>query len=107
MGHRLETARLWNAASGQPIATLSGHTASVGAVAFSPDGARVLTGSADNTVRTWPIFQSVQKLLDTVKAAVPRCLTTSQRRDFHLWEQEPQWCHTRHLWPYSSIEQKQ
>jgi MFS family permease len=31
--------------------TLAGHTASIAAVAFSPDGARVLTGSADNTAR--------------------------------------------------------
>ena len=32
---------------------LGGHTASVSAVAFSPDGSRVLTGSADNTARLW------------------------------------------------------
>ena len=47
------TARLWDAASGKPMATLSGHTDPVRAVAFSPDSARVLTGSDDNTARLW------------------------------------------------------
>jgi WD40 repeat protein/tRNA A-37 threonylcarbamoyl transferase component Bud32 len=35
------------------ILTLSGHTASVRSVAFSPDGIRLATGSADRTVRVW------------------------------------------------------
>jgi hypothetical protein len=32
---------------------LRGHTGTVGTVAFSPDGTRVLTGSWDNTARLW------------------------------------------------------
>ena len=47
------TARLWDAATGNPVATLAGHKARVSAVAFSPDGKRVLTGSSDNTARLW------------------------------------------------------
>jgi WD40 repeat protein len=47
------TARLWEAATGKPVATLSGHTGSVFAAAFSPDGKLVLTGSDDNTARLW------------------------------------------------------
>jgi WD40 repeat protein len=35
------------------LATLVGHTASVTAVTFSPDGARVLTGSQDTTAKLW------------------------------------------------------
>jgi WD40 repeat protein len=34
---------------------LEGHTNSVTAVAFSPDGTRLLTGSEDNTARLWDI----------------------------------------------------
>ncbi|MCH7799304.1 MAG: protein kinase [Planctomycetes bacterium] len=35
------------------VATLRGHTAYVLSVAFSPDGARLATGSGDNTVKLW------------------------------------------------------
>jgi WD40 repeat protein len=47
------TARLWEAATGKTAATLAGHTGSITAVASSPDGARVLTGSSDKTARLW------------------------------------------------------
>jgi WD40 repeat protein/serine/threonine protein kinase len=35
------------------IFTLYGHTNSVASVAFSPDGRRIVTGSADNTAKVW------------------------------------------------------
>ena len=33
--------------------TLYGHTGPVGSVSFSPDGARIVTGSMDNTAKVW------------------------------------------------------
>ena len=35
-----QTARIWNAITGQPVATLPGHTGGVTAVSFSSDGSQ-------------------------------------------------------------------
>jgi WD40 repeat protein len=47
------TLNLWDAASGVLIRTFEGHSGRVSSVAFSPDGARVLSGSDDNTLKLW------------------------------------------------------
>jgi hypothetical protein len=44
---------VWNAATGQVIAKLEGHSGAVFDAAFSPDGQRVVTASADKTARVW------------------------------------------------------
>ena len=48
-----KTARLWDAATGKPLAVLRGHDDEVTSAAFSPDGARVVTASMDSTARLW------------------------------------------------------
>jgi WD40 repeat protein/serine/threonine protein kinase len=50
---RDETARVWDASTGQEIAILRGHDHGVTSAAFSPDGTRVVTGSWDDTARVW------------------------------------------------------
>jgi WD40 repeat protein len=47
------SARLWDAATGQPVGDPLAHGDRVLAVAFSPDGRTVLTGSHDRTTRLW------------------------------------------------------
>ena len=46
-------AMLWDARSGEPVRTLSGHTADIESVAFSPDGGRAVTTAADNRAVVW------------------------------------------------------
>ena len=52
-GSRDNTVRLWNMAMGRERAMLTGHTDTMHAIAFSPDGAMLASGSRDNTVRLW------------------------------------------------------
>src|SRR5262249_8445230 len=46
-------ATVWDAEKGTALLELKGHTGNVNSVAFSPDGKRVVTGTADRTVRVW------------------------------------------------------
>ena len=39
--------------TGEPLATLEGHTEQVTSASFSPDGSRIVSSSWDRTVRVW------------------------------------------------------
>jgi WD40 repeat protein/tRNA A-37 threonylcarbamoyl transferase component Bud32 len=45
--------QVWDAATGQHLFSLRGHTAAVRSLVYSPDGTRIITGSADHTVKVW------------------------------------------------------
>jgi eukaryotic-like serine/threonine-protein kinase len=63
------TVRLWELPAGKlparpvqiaPIATLTGHTNTIYAVVFSPDGQRLASGGADGLVRIWDVPPRIQ-----------------------------------------------
>ena len=56
-----KTLKVWDLESHQELASLSGHSSSVYAVAFSPDGRRIVSGSGDKTLKVWDL-ESHQEL---------------------------------------------
>ena len=48
-----QTARIWDAATGEELRQLTGHTGSVNSAAYSPDGKSIVTASWDQTARIW------------------------------------------------------
>jgi WD40 repeat protein len=67
------TARIWDARTGEPIGKTLRHDGSVYAATFDTTGDRVVTASADNTARIWDAPPAVgQALLDRVRAALGR-----------------------------------
>jgi WD40 repeat protein/tetratricopeptide (TPR) repeat protein/tRNA A-37 threonylcarbamoyl transferase component Bud32 len=95
-GSQDNTARLWDAASGQPVGQPMRHQFGIPSVAFSPDGRRVLTGSDDKTVRLWDAAtgQSIGRPLqhqDAVSAVAfspdgKTALTGSSDKTARLWD---------------------
>ena len=65
-GSEDRTARLWDAATGQPLGPPLTHQGAVMAVAFSPDGKTVITGSGDKTARLWDVAAELPDDLERV-----------------------------------------
>ena len=48
-----KTVQIWDATTGAEVTKMEGHSHSVRSVAFSPDGAHVVSDSSDKTVWIW------------------------------------------------------
>jgi hypothetical protein len=78
------------------VATLARHTAPVRAIAFSPDGARILTGSLDDTARLWTAAtgEAVATLAGHTGAVVAVAFSPDGTRVL-----TGSWDETARLWP--------
>ena len=54
-GSEDKTMKLWDAASGRELRTLTENRGGVAAIAFSPNGRTIISGAFDRTVRYWSV----------------------------------------------------
>ena len=91
------TAKVWNAATGELLLTLDGHSMAVRGCAWSPDGSKVLTASDDGTANVWNAAtgQKLQSLKRHTISAFNSCawspdsskvLTTSDDKTASVWD---------------------
>ncbi|MES2470446.1 MAG: protein kinase [Verrucomicrobiota bacterium] len=64
-GYTESDIRLWDAGTGQPTGRLEGHGSWVGALVFWPDGRKLASCSADQTIRTWDL--AGQRCIDVLR----------------------------------------
>ncbi len=93
-----DTARVWDAETGDQLALLSGHTDGILQVAWSPDETRILTAGMDGTARvydaqTWDEVQRLTGHTDMVTTAAwnrdgTRILTASMDGTARVWDAE-------------------
>lgn len=89
------TARVWDAQTGEVVHILEGHTGAVRAAAFSPDGRRVVTVSTDHTARMWNLETGKQSAIFKHGAVVrsaafspdgARVVTASDDNTARVWD---------------------
>jgi WD40 repeat protein/serine/threonine protein kinase len=72
---------VWDLTTGQPVSTLRGYHSLLGALTFSPDGRRLVTGGHDETVRLWePLTGEEVLTLRGHLGKVKRLVFTRDRR---------------------------
>jgi eukaryotic-like serine/threonine-protein kinase len=65
-------AELWDSRTGALLSQFRGHTGTISAVAFSPDGQRIATAATDRTARVWDT--NTGEVLRIVEVAAPEGL---------------------------------
>ena len=89
---------VWSLESGVALQTLKGHSDTVSSVVITPDGKRVVSGSADHTLKVWDLqsgheLRTLEGHSDTVRAMAvtpdgTRAPSASNDRTLKLWDLE-------------------
>ncbi len=75
-GSRDKTAKVWDAATGKELLSLSGHSEGVHSVAWSPDGNRLATAGEDGIVQVYAM--DINDLMALARSRVTRNLTPAE-----------------------------
>ena len=102
VGKQFGSIIILNAITGVQVAILSGHTSWVNSLVFSSDGASLVSGSGDNTIKLWDVqtggvVKTFQGHTGYVSASISADNTTivsgSLDRRIHLWDIQTGKCH--------------
>jgi WD40 repeat protein len=78
---------VWDVETGRELLVLTGHTGAVNQVAFTPDGAQLLTSSDDGTVRIYAL--PIEQVVTLAQERLTRTWTEQECRQFlHLPDDE-------------------
>jgi hypothetical protein len=99
--------RLWDGASGRPLALLQQAPA-----CLSMGGGRILAAGDDGDLRIWEFDRDPaaapaaagRALVDRARQELPRCLTRAERERARLAVEPPDWCIEMAKWPYQAPE---
>jgi WD40 repeat protein len=78
------TARIWDADTGNQVFVLTGHRGPISDIAFSADGRRIVTASDDGTARIWAVIPSQSELWQFAGQLKHRDLTAAEWQEFYL-----------------------
>jgi len=91
-----QTARVWDATTGEPVTPPLEHDGTVNYASFSPDGRRVVTASEDGTARVWnadtgePVTPPLKHLSSVYHVEFSpdgrRVVTASDDRTAEVWD---------------------
>ncbi|MEJ2302091.1 MAG: protein kinase [Anaerolineales bacterium] len=88
-------AKIWDVSTGEMLLSLSGHSEPINKLAFSEDGKRIATASADRTVKVWDAYTGREQLSleghsgfanDVVFSPDGKLLATVDDRFAHIWD---------------------